>query len=49
MIGATMQNLAVGAALAAAALYLARRAWKRVTAARQPRSGACGPDCGCDH
>lgn len=44
---AWVQNVLVAAALLGAALYLGRRAWKRIAAARQPRSGGCGPDCGC--
>ncbi len=38
------------AALVLGALgYLARRGWVSVRAAvRQRKSGACGPDCGCD-
>lgn len=47
MSGAAMQNLLVAAALLGAAAYLARRAWKRVVAARKARSGGCGPDCAC--
>ncbi len=47
MTGAVVQNVLVGVALLGAAGYLARRAWKRVVAARQPQSGPCGPNCGC--
>ena len=47
MTNAWIQNALVAAALLGAALYLARRAWKRAVAARQRRSGPCGPDCGC--
>ncbi|MDE3174167.1 MAG: hypothetical protein KGN74_13940 [Gemmatimonadota bacterium] len=49
-MGPGVQNLVVALALAGAAVYLGRRAWRRVVAARQRQSGPCGPDCGCgDH
>ncbi len=47
MAGAWLQPAAVAFALAAAAVYLARRAWGRIARARRPRAGPCGPDCGC--
>jgi hypothetical protein len=47
MRGATVQNLVVALALLGAAGYLVRRTWRRIAAARQPRSGPCGPNCGC--
>lgn len=47
-MGPAVQSLIVALALAGAALYLGRRAWRRVVAARKPQSGPCGPDCGCD-
>ncbi len=50
MMNPEVQHLVVALALAGAAVYLGRRAWRRVVAARKPRSGPCGPDCGCgDH
>ena len=49
-MGPRLQDVLVALALAGAAIYLARRAWRRVAAARRPQSGPCGPDCGCgDH
>jgi hypothetical protein len=50
-MGPGVQDLVVALALLGAAAYLARRTWRRVAAARRPRSGPCGPDCGCgeDH
>jgi hypothetical protein len=45
--GPGVQDLIVAAALLTAAVYLGRRAWRRVAAARKPQSGPCGPDCGC--
>jgi uncharacterized membrane protein len=42
-----VQDVLVAAIVITAALYLTRRAWMRVSAARHPQSGPCGPDCGC--
>ena len=47
MNSAWIQPALVALALTAAAAYLLRRAWTRWLRARQPQSGACGPNCGC--
>ena len=40
------QLIIVGLIVASALLFIARRAWRSVAAARKPKSG-CGTDCGC--
>ncbi len=43
-----MQTLIVLTVVALAALFVLRRAWRAIQAARKPSSG-CGSDGGCDH
>ena len=48
MTGAWLDRAAVAAVMLAAALYLARLAWRRARDAfGSERPGACGPECGC--
>lgn len=50
MGGETIQALAVGAVVLAAAAYMARRGWRMLAAARAPKDqGGCGGGCGCGH
>jgi hypothetical protein len=44
-----VQTLLAATILAGAAVYLARRAWRRIVLARTPQPGRCGSDCGCGH
>lgn len=51
MDSALVQTLLAGAIVLGALAFVARRAWRTVSAARTPKGGsACGgPDCGCGH
>ncbi len=40
------QLIVVVLIVASALLFVARRAWRSIAAARKPKSG-CGTDCGC--
>ena len=40
------QLIVVVLIVASALFFVARRAWRSITAARKPKSG-CGSDCGC--
>jgi hypothetical protein len=40
------QLIVVVLIVASALLFVARRAWRSIAAARKPKSG-CGSDCGC--
>ncbi len=42
------QTLIVALIVASALLFVARKAWRSMAAARKPKSG-CGSDCGCGH
>jgi hypothetical protein len=41
-----LEPLIIGAIVLAATLYIGRRAWAAIAAARAPKGG-CGSDCGC--
>lgn len=43
-----MQTVIVLSVVVLAAIYVARRVWNAVRAARKP-AGGCGSDCGCGH
>jgi hypothetical protein len=40
------EPLIIGAIVLGAAIYIGRRAWAAIAAARAPKGG-CGSDCGC--
>ena len=44
-----LQTLVVGLIVLAALAYVGRRAWRTLAAARTPKGGGCGGDCGCGH
>jgi hypothetical protein len=49
MSGSAIQMLVVVAIVAAAVLYVARRAWRTLAAARARKgAGGCDVGCGCD-
>ena len=41
-----LEPLIIGAIVLAATVYIGRRAWAAIAAARAPKGG-CGSDCGC--
>jgi len=43
----SLQTLLVFAIVAAAALYVGRRVWRTVAAARRSKADGCGTGCGC--
>jgi hypothetical protein len=49
-VSVELQTLLVGMIVLVALGFLARRAWRTVSAARSAKSGdGCGGDCGCSH
>lgn len=49
MSGSVIQTLIVVAIVAAAALYVARRAWRTLAASRARKgAGGCDAGCGCE-
>ena len=46
-MNAMLQTVLVMVLFISALVYLGRRAWRAIAAARRKSSGGCGPDCGC--
>lgn len=42
-----LQTALVMVLFASALIYLGRRAWRAIAAARKRNAGGCGTDCGC--